>query len=169
MITKQTRQKVLTHTYTYELIRIFALYETFKQTIAMKTSFIILFFCMILTACSSNEKSNNITPVNPEQADTEIAEKKFPKASCILWIDKNKEKTLMNKVVRNVKAKVHIGDLGKITVLEYEKTPHFILEEKINRCLKTYRVTPELMEKGNLKEGENIVFLRFVEKELKPQ
>ena len=59
--------------------------------------------------------------------------------------------------------------LHEITVLEYEKTPHFILEEKINLCLKTYRVTPELMEKGNLKEGENIVFLRFVERELKPE
>ena len=130
----------------------------------MKTSLVTLVLCMILTACSSNGKS---TSNNQEQANTEITEKKLPKAACILWIDKNKEKTLVDKVVRNVKARVHIGELGKITVLEYEKTPHFILEEKINLCLKTYRVTPELMERGNLKEGENIVFLRFVEREVK--
>ena len=169
MTAKHTKQKVLTYTDTYKLIRIFVLHETFKQTIVMKTSLVVLFFCIILIACSSNEKSGNIAPINPEQAHTEIKEKKFPKAACILWIDKNKEKTLMNKVVRNIKAKVHINELGKITVLEYEKTPHFILEEKINLCLKTYRVTPEVMEKGNLKEGENIVFLRFVERELKPE
>ena len=72
----------------------------------------------------------------------------------------------MNKVVRNVKARVHIGKLGKITVLEYEKEPHFFIENKIEKCLKTYRVTPEQMEKGGLKEGENIVFLRIVEREL---
>ena len=135
----------------------------------MKTSLVTLILCMILTACSSNGKNENSTPNNQEQTNTEIAEKKLPKAACILWIDKNKEKTLVDKVVRNVKARVHIGELGKITVLEYEKTPHFILEEKINLYLKTYRVTPELMERGNLKEGENIVFLRFVEREVKPK
>ena len=30
----------------------------------------------------------------------------------------------------------------------------------------TYRVTPELMEKGRPIDGENYVFLRFVEREL---
>lgn len=44
-----------------------------------------------------------------------------------------------------------------------------MLEDKISRCLKTYRVTPEQMEKGNLKEGENIVFLRVVVRELRPR
>ena len=43
-----------------------------------------------------------------------------------------------------------------------------MFENKINYCLKTYRVTPEQMEKGNLKEGDNIVFLRFIERELNP-
>ena len=129
----------------------------------MRTLLPLLFLCTILTACSSGEKKGDSTQT---VSTTEIQEKKFPKAACILWIDKNKEKTLRDKVVRNVKARVHIGELGKITVLEYEKEPHLMTENKINRCLKTYRVTPEQMEKGRLKEGENIVFLRFVEKEL---
>ena len=127
--------------------------------------FTILFLCMLLTACGSKEKNS----ANQEQTATEMQEKKLPKAACILWIDKNKEKTLMNKEVRNVKARVHIGELGKIIVLEYEKTPHIMLEDKISRYLKTYRVTPEQMEKGNLKEGENIVFLRVVVRELQPR
>ena len=75
--------------------------------------FTILFLCMLLTACGSKEKNS----ANQEQTATEMQEKKLPKAACILWIDKNKEKTLMNKEVRNVKARVHIGELGKITVL----------------------------------------------------
>ena len=133
----------------------------------MKASLIILFFSLLLTACSTNGSRENSISDNQVQANTEIEGKKFPKAACILWIDKNKEKTLMNKEVRNVKARVHIGELGKITVLEYEKTPHIMLEDKISRCLKTYRVTPEQMEKGNLKEGENIVFLRVVVRELR--
>lgn len=135
----------------------------------MKISLIILFFSILLTACSTNGKGENSASDNQEQTKTEMEGKKFPKAACILWIDKNKEKTLLNKEVRNVKARVHIGELGKITVLEYEKTPHIILEDKISRCLKTYRVTPEQMEKGNLKEGENIVFLRVVVREVRPR
>lgn len=131
----------------------------------MKTTFIVLFLCMLLTACGSNGKDS----ANQEQTATEMEGKKLPKAACILWIDKNKEKTLLNKEVRNVKARVHIGELGKITVLEYEKTPDTMLEAKIRRCLKTYRVTPEQMGKGNLKKGENIVFLRVVVRELRPR
>ena len=134
----------------------------------MKTLLIIL-FSMLLTACSTNGKGENATSNNQESTNIEIEGKKFPKAACILWIDKNKEKTLLNKEVRNVKARVHIGELGKITVLEYEKTLHIMLEDKISRCLKMYRVTPEQMEKGNLKEGENIVFLRVVVRELRPR
>ena len=135
----------------------------------MKTSVLILFFGLLLTACSTNGNRENATSDNQESTNTEIEGKKFPKAACILWIDKNKEKTLLNKEVRNVKARVHIGELGKITVLEYEKTPHIMLEDKISRCLKTYRVTPEQMEKGNLKKGENIVFLRVVVREVRPR
>lgn len=131
----------------------------------MRTTLIILFFCTLLTACSSNKKD----AANLEQPTTEIQEKKFPKAACILWIDKNKEKTLMNKVVRNVKARVHIDELGKITVLEYQKKPHLLIENKIEKCLKTYRVSPEQMEKGRLKKGENIVFLRLVERKWIPE
>lgn len=135
----------------------------------MKTPLLILFFSLLLTACSTNGSRENTTSDNQEQANTEKEGKKFPKAACILWIDKNKEKTLQNKEVRNVKARIHIGELGKITVLEYEKTPDTMLEAKIRRCLKTYRVTPEQMEKGNLKEGENIVFLRVVVREVRPR
>ena len=149
----------------HKLIVSLSYMKPFRKTTAMKTPFIVLFLCMLLTACGSKEKNS----ANQEQTATEMQEKKLPKAACILWIDKNKEKTLMNKEVRNVKARVHIGELGKITVLEYEKTPHIMLEDKISRCLKTYRVTPEQMEKGNLKEGENIVFLRVVVRELRPR
>ena len=133
----------------------------------MKNTFVIgvLLLSLAMTSCTTNEGKSKDQKV--EQQAEEVQEKKFPKAACILWIDKNKEKTLNNKVVRNVKAKVHIDNLGKITVLEYEKEPHFLLLNKIERCLKTYRVTPEQTEKGRLKEGENYVFLRFVERELK--
>lgn len=134
----------------------------------MKTLLVILYLCIVLTGCASNEKKDTTTSIDSKKTTTEIQEKEFPKAACILWIDKNKEKTLKGKLIRNVKARVHIGELGKITVLEYEKKIHIMSENKISHCLKTYRVTPEQMEKGNLKEGENIVFLRFVERELKP-
>ena len=132
----------------------------------MKRLLPLLFLCTILTACSTSEKKEHTDTINQEPTTTEVQEKKLPRAACLLWIDKNKERTLKDKVVRNVKARVHIDKLGKITVLEYEKTPHFLLERKIDQCLKTYRVTPEMMEKGRLIEGENIVFLRFVEREL---
>ena len=132
----------------------------------MKRLLSLLFLCTILTACSTSEKKEHTDTINQEPTTTEVQEKKLPRAACLLWIDKNKERTLKDKVVRNVKARVHIDKLGKITVLEYEKTPHFLLERKIDQCLKTYRVTPEMMEKGRLMEGENIVFLRFVEREL---
>lgn len=138
------------------------------QNLVLKTLLAILYLCIVLTGCTSNEKKSHTTSIHQEETTTEIQEKEFPKAACILWIDKNKEKTLKGKLIRNVKARVHIGELGKITILEYEKKTHFIFENKINHCLKTYRVTPEQMEKGNLKEGENIVFLRFIERELKP-
>ena len=133
----------------------------------MKHTFVIglLFLSLVVTGCTTNEGKSEDRKV--EQQAEEVQEKKFPQAACILWIDKNKEKTLNNKVVRNVKAKVHIDNLGKITVLEYEKEPHFLLLNKIERCLKTYRVTPEQKEKGRLIDGENYVFLRFVERELK--
>ena len=68
----------------------------------MKASLIILFFSLLLTACSTNGSRENTMSDNQVQANTEIEGKKFPKAACILWIDKNKEKTLMNKEVRNV-------------------------------------------------------------------
>lgn len=132
----------------------------------MKRLLPLLFLCTILTACSTSEKKEHTDTINQEPTTTEVQEKKLPRAACLLWIDKNKERTLKDKVVRNVKARVHIDKLGKITVLEYEKTPHFLMERKIDQCLKTYRVTPEMMEKGRLMEGENIVFLRFVEREL---
>ena len=131
----------------------------------MKRLLPLLFLCTILTACSTSEKKQHTDTTNQEST-TEVQEKKLPRAACLLWIDKNKERTPKDKVVRNVKAGVHIDKLGKITVLEYEKTPHFLMERKIDQCLKTYRVTPEQMEKGRLKEGENIVFLRFVEREM---
>lgn len=131
----------------------------------MKRLLPLLFLCTILAACSTSEKKEHTDTTNQEST-TEVQEKKLPRAACLLWIDKNKERTLKDKVVRNVKARVHIDQLGKITVLEYEKTPHFLMERKIDQCLKTYRVTPEMMEKGRLMEGENIVFLRFVEREL---
>ena len=133
----------------------------------MKTTLFIgmLLLSLAMASCTANERKSKDQKV--EQQAEEVQEKKFPQATCILWIDKNKEKTLLNKVVRNVKAKVHIDNLGKITVLEYEKEPHFLLLNKIERCLKTYRVTPEQKEKGRLKDGENYVFLRFVERELK--
>ena len=133
----------------------------------MKHTFVIglLFLSLVVTGCTTNERKSKDQKV--EQQAEEVQEKKFPQAACILWIDKNKEKTLNNKVVRNVKAKVHIDNFGKITVLEYEKEPHFLLLNKIERCLKTYRVTPAQKEKGRLKEGVNYVFLRFVERELK--
>ena len=132
----------------------------------MKNTLLIgmLFLFLAMIGCATNEGKDEDRKVG--QQTEEIQEKKFPKAACILWIDKHKEKTLDNKVVRNVKAKVHIDNLGKITVMEYEKVPHFLLENKIERCLKTYRVSSEQMEKGRLKEGENYVFLRFVEREL---
>ena len=139
-----------------------------KTKIAMKTLLAILYLCIVLTGCTSNATKDDTTSIVQEETTTEIQEKKFPKAACILWIDKNKEKTLKGKLIHNVKARVHIGELGKITVLEYEKKIHVMSENKINHCLKTYRVTPEQMEKGNLKVGENIVFLRFVERKLKP-
>ena len=132
----------------------------------MKILLTFLFLCTLSAACSTSEKKEHTDTINQEPTTTEVQEKKLPRAACLLWIDKNKERTLKDKVVRNVKARVHIDQLGKITVLEYEKTPHFLMERKIDQCLKTYRVTPEQMEKGRLKEGENIVFLRFVEREL---
>ena len=92
-----------------------------KTRIAMKTLLAILYLCIALTGCTSNEKKNHTTSIHQEETTSEIQEKEFPKAACILWIDKNKEKTLKGKLIRNVKARVHIGELGKITVLEYEK------------------------------------------------
>ena len=95
----------------------------------MKRLLSLLFLCTILTACSTSEKKEHTNTTNQEST-TEVQEKKLPRAACLLWIDKNKERTLKDKVVRNVKARVHIDQLGKITVLEYEKTPHFLMERK---------------------------------------
>ena len=53
----------------------------------MKTTFIILFFCTLLAACGPKGKD----ATHQEEPTTEIQEKEFPKAACILWIDKNKE------------------------------------------------------------------------------
>lgn len=162
-------KNVFDTTIIYKLIVSLSLMKFCKTTNAMKTLLSIFFLCLFLIACDSNKGKDNAGSINQEQPETEVQEKKFPKAACILWIDKNKEKTLRNKLVHNVKARVHIGELGKITVIEYEKKLHLMSQNKIEKCLKTYRVTPEQMEKGGLKEGENIVFLRFVERELQPR
>lgn len=138
--------------------------EQLSMKAMIKVLTLIMMIGISLTGCANNEKQDGNKIV--EQPTNEIQTKKFPKASCILWIDKNKERTLLNKVVRNVKAKVLIDKLGKVSIIEYEKKPHFILKGKIDDCLKTYRVSPEQMKKGRLIEGENYVFLRFVEREL---
>ena len=83
----------------------------------MKRLLPLLFLCTILAACSTSEKKEHTDTTNQEST-TEVQEKKLPRAACLLWIDKNKERTLKDKVVRNVKARVHIDQLGKITVLE---------------------------------------------------
>ena len=88
---------------------------------------------------------------------------KFPKASVIFWIDLDKSKSNMGKTIRNVKAKVSINKEGKINVLEYEKKQPSLITNKIDKCLKTFRVKPEWIASGKVKTGENIVFLRFLD------
>lgn len=89
------------------------------------------------------------------------------KASHILWIDLNRfkrsKKNLESVVLRHVKARVCIDSLGQVHVLAYEKPPHFLIEDKINRCLKTYRVSTEMMEARRSQPGEQVVYLRMVD------
>ena len=127
----------------------------------MKQIFIIILLASLFFGCNESKKEGQ-----PQQATVEEAEKAFPRPSFIIWIDKNKEKTLKGKLIRNVKARVHIDDLGKVTVLEYAKKPEYWVRDKISRQLVNYRVTPKYIEEGKVKVGENYVFLRFVEKDL---
>ena len=52
---------------------------------------------------------------------------------------------------------------GKIKVLEYNKKQPLLITNKIDKCLKTFRVKPEWIASGRVKVGENIVFLRFLD------
>lgn len=61
------------------------------------------------------------------------------------------------------KAKVSINKEGKIKVLEYNKKQPLLITNKIDKCLKTFRVKPEWIASGRVKVGENIVFLRFLD------
>ena len=88
---------------------------------------------------------------------------KLPKASVIFWIDLDKSKSNSGKTIRNVKAKVSINKEGKIKVLEYNKKQPLLITNKIDKCLKTFRVKPEWIASGRVKVGENIVFLRFLD------
>ena len=95
--------------------------------------------------------------------DNITQDEKLPKASVIFWIDLDKSKSNSGKTIRNVKAKVSINKEGKIKVLEYNKKQPLLITNKIDKCLKTFRVKPEWIASGRVKVGENIVFLRFLD------
>jgi hypothetical protein len=75
----------------------------------------------------------------------------------------DKSKSNSGKTIRNVKAKVSINKEGKIKVLEYNKKQPLLITNKIDKCLKTFRVKPEWIASERVKVGENIVFLRFLD------
>ena len=124
----------------------------------MKNILLILFMALSATGYASTPKKNAMTVCHEV-----IQTGKFPKASVIFWIDLDKSKSNMGKTIRNVKAKVSINKEGKINVLEYEKKQPSLITNKIDKCLKTFRVKPEWIGSGKVKTGENIVFLRFLD------
>lgn len=129
----------------------------------MRKSFIIsLLIIFICYGCTFKDSDNNTSTYSKETIGTDT----FPRPTFILRIDINKEKTLKGKLIRNVKAKVHIDHMGKVTVLQYTKEPEYWIKDKIARQLVNYRVTPKYIEEGKIKLGVNYVFLRFVERDL---
>ncbi|WP_455672965.1 DUF4891 domain-containing protein [Phocaeicola sp.] len=130
----------------------------------MKHILLILLLGAMTAGCSSNTKENNTTdPQTVEQTEEEIKEGKFPRASHIFWIDLDKNKKNKEKVIRNVKVKALVDKEGKVKVLEYEKKQPSLRINKIEKCLRTFRVKPEWLENGKIKTGEQIVFLRFID------
>lgn len=122
----------------------------------MKNLLLILLLAVSATGYASIPKESQ------ETVHSEVIQKgKFSKASVIFWIDLDKSKDNYGKKIRNVKAKVSINKGGKIKVMEYEKEQPLLVTNKIDKCLKTFRVRQEWIKSGKVKPGENIVFLRF--------
>ena len=78
-----------------------------KTRIAMKTLLAILYLCIALTGCTSNEKKSHTTSIHQEESTTEIQEKEFPKAACILWIDKRRMDNVFMCFMRLIGCKVN--------------------------------------------------------------
>ncbi|MBQ8521518.1 MAG: DUF4891 domain-containing protein [Bacteroides sp.] len=127
-----------------------------------KTFLVCLLAIFICYGCTFKDSRSNTSAYSKEAIGTDT----FPRPTFILRIDINKEKTLKGKLIRNVKAKVHIDHMGKVTVLQYAKEPEYWIKDKIARQLVSYRVTPKYIEEGKIKLGVNYVFLRFVERDL---
>lgn len=83
---------------------------------------------------------------------------KLPKASVIFWIDLDKSKSNSGKTIRNVKAKVSINKEGKIKVLEYNKKQPLLITNKIDKCLKTFRVKTGMDSKRKSESGRKYCF-----------
>lgn len=127
----------------------------------MKKHLFILLLAALAAGCTSHPKEKEESPRTATTAGEKTEEGRFPRASHIFWIDMDKSKDYNGKKIRNVKVRAQIEKDGKVKVLEYEKEQHFMVTDKIDKCLRTFRVKADWLESGKVKTGEQIIFLRL--------
>ena len=132
---------------------------------------ILLLFTILfqLPACrqtSQEEDSSAVCEPGKEETLAAYEPENIPKATAILWVDKNavpmKGAQDGGPSLRTVKAKVTIDSLGQVVLHSFVKKQEPIVEEYLQYRLQEFRITPMYLDSGYIHPGTQYVQLRYV-------
>ncbi|MGN0048243.1 MAG: DUF4891 domain-containing protein [Bacteroides sp.] len=124
----------------------------------MKKILLLFTILFLLPACRQTcQEEDTSTICEPEN---------IPKATAILWVDKNaapmKGAQDGGPSLRTVKAKVTIDSLGQVNLHSFVKKQEPIVEEYLQYRLQEFRITPMYLDSGYIHPGTQYVQLRYV-------